>query len=93
LDVCVLSAEEAGRLEHYGVWPQCKAHIHIKKREALDGAKAGTMRFLGGLDTAVKFPVSMITMVRVQMWKPQQTHLEDGTKIMGLKIWGLAHST
>jgi hypothetical protein len=86
-DVCVLSAGEAGRLEHWGIWPQCKAHKHIKKREALAGAEAGLYRYLGGPDTEIKSPVSMVTAVSVSMWQPVPT-----AGLIGFRTWGLART-
>jgi hypothetical protein len=87
-DICVLSAEEAGRLEHWGIWPQCKAHKHIKKRDALAGAEAGLLRYLGGPDTEVKNPVSMVTATRVSIWQPVAT-----SGLQGFRTWGLARTT
>jgi len=89
-DVCVLSPEEAGRLEHYGVWPACKAHRHIKRREALLGAESGEYRYLGGEDTKIQGPVSMVVKVRATMWRPVATMMPDGRRLVGLRTWGLA---
>ena len=88
-DHCVLSAEEAGCLENYGQWPKCKHHRHIKKREAIAGVQAGEYRFVGGEDTKVNGPVSMVTAVRVTMWEPVAANGADGTKLMGMRTWGL----
>ena len=60
MDVCMLSPSEAGRLEHYGLWPACKSHRHIKRREADQLIQESTHRYVGGEDTEVKTPVSMI---------------------------------
>jgi hypothetical protein len=84
LDVCVLSAEEAGRLEHWGIWPTCKAHHHIKKREAVEGAAAGLVRYLGGEGTKIQYPVSMVTATRIDIWQPVPT-----AGVIGLRTWGL----
>lgn len=82
--------EEAGRLEHWGIWPKCKDHKHIKKREAREGAEAGLLRFVGGEGTMVQGPVSMVTTVAVTIWKPVATARPDGSKLMGMRTWGLA---
>ena len=89
MDVCVLSLEEAGRLEHWGRWPTCKAHIHISKNKARRGVEAGEYRWVGGEETHVKSPVTMVTSARIGMWKPVQAHSEDGRAVIGLRTWGL----
>ena len=88
-DVCVLSLEEAGRLENWGIWPTCKAHRHVKNREAQEAAKAGLVRFLGGLGTKILDPVSMVVPVAVQMWQPVACHNVDGSSLHGMRTWGL----
>jgi hypothetical protein len=60
LDICVLSAEEAARFENYGIWPTCKAHRHMKRSKALAAIHADTHRFVGGPNTKVLTPVSMV---------------------------------
>ena len=94
LNVCVLSAEDAGRLENYGAWPKCydklRPHRHISQKEAKKGVEAGVLRWLGGDETKIKHPVSMVVMVRISVWQPVQACLEDGTKVLGLRTWGLA---
>jgi hypothetical protein len=35
--ICVLSQEEAGRLKHYNIFPDCRAHRHISPAEAKQG--------------------------------------------------------
>ena len=89
MDICLLSFEEAGRLEHYGVWPACKSHRHIGKEEAAYGAANGAYRFLGGSGTLIAGPVSMVVSVRSTMWKPVVTSMPDGTKLLGMRTWGL----
>lgn len=90
-DICVLSLEEAGLLEQYCEWPKCRNHIHIKKREAADLVAADTHRFVGGADTLVKTPVSMIVPVgEPLMWIPVPCHAADGTMLMGMRTWGNA---
>lgn len=64
----------------------------MKKREAIEAAQQGLVRFLGGEGTKIQMPVSMVTPTREREWKPQKAHLEDGTPVIGLKIWGLARS-
>ena len=85
-DVCVLSTMEAGRLENWDIWPACKQHHHIKRREAQAGAEAGILRYLGGADTKIGI-VSMVT-ANVEVgkeWRPVAT-----SGMMGLRTWGLA---
>ena len=92
--ICVLSVEEAGRLEHWGVWPTCKNHIHIKKREAAEMINAETHRFVGGADTRVLTPVSMIVPVGLRgAWAPVQARNVDGSAVLGLRVWGLTRSS
>lgn len=93
LDICVLSAEEAGRLENWGIWPACKSHKHIKRREAVAGAESGEYRFLGGEGTKIQGAVSMVTAVRVTIWRPVSTSMLDGTRLRGFKVWGLKPTT
>ena len=59
--ICVLSAEETGKFEFYGVWPTCKHHKHITRKDAATLIDADTHRYVGGADTAIATPVSMIT--------------------------------
>jgi len=81
----VLSATEAGRLEHWNIWPKCKNHWHVKRREALAMIADDTHRFVGGEDTAVAHPVSMIVpTVCGRMWSPQSS-----CGLQGFKVWGL----
>jgi hypothetical protein len=35
MDCCVLSAEEVGRLIHYGLWPNHADHYHLKFADAM----------------------------------------------------------
>lgn len=58
--ICLLSPEEAARLEHFGIWPRCKSHKHLKKSEADELINADTHRYVGGSDTRVRTPVTMI---------------------------------
>lgn len=81
---CVLSSEEAGRLENWGIWPACKAHKHISKEEADKQAASGMMRFVGGRKTRANGDVTMVTPNHIGMWEPVQT-----TKLMGFRTWGL----
>jgi hypothetical protein len=85
VDYCVLSLSEAGQLEHWGQWPRCVHHHHVKKREALAMIQADTHRLVGGEDTLVEHPVSMIVPTIVgRMWSPQPS-----SKLMGFRVWGL----
>jgi hypothetical protein len=92
LDICVLSDNEAGRLEHYGVWPTCKAHLHISPNEAKRMIENGEARFIGGHGTKVSKPVTMITKHRITIWTPVSTSMPDGTRLTGFKTWGLKPS-
>jgi hypothetical protein len=92
LEVCLLSLEEAGRLEHWGIWPKCKAHHHLKQAAAREGAEAGLYRFLGGEGTKIQGTVSMVVPVAESMWKPVQARNTDGSVVIGLRVWGLAPS-
>lgn len=89
MDVCVLSLEEAGRLENWGVWPQCRNHRHIKKREAKELEAANACRFLGGRGTTIG-DVSMVVVLGSRgIWSPVACHGDDGKAIMGFRTWGL----
>ena len=89
MGVCVLSANEAGRLEHYGIWPQCKNHLHVNKRSAAARVTEGACRHVGGEGAEVGEQASMITLNRVTIWQPVQAHMEDGRAVIGLRTWGL----
>lgn len=90
MSICVLSLEEAGRLEHYGIWPTCKAHRHMKKDDAIAAvSKAETHRFVGGPDTAVEFVSAIVPVNTDRIWCPVQCHHESGKAIMGMRTWGL----
>jgi hypothetical protein len=86
----VLSQSEAARLENWGIWPCCKkSHYHIKKSKALAMVKADTHRFVGGADTRIKTPVSMIVALgEPVMWQPVACRNTDGSALMGMRIWG-----
>ena len=90
LSVCVLSSAEAGRLEHWKIWPRCREHLHCSRRVANAGAEAGLYRYLNGPDGT---PVSMVTAaLEPARWSPQQAHNLDGSVIIGFKVWGNAPS-
>lgn len=89
LDICVLSLEEAGRLEHYGIWPACKAHRHMKKTAALEAIKAETHRFVGGPDTKIEFASCIVEVNTTRIWSPVACHDIDGKTIQGMRTWGL----
>jgi len=42
MDCCVLSAEEVGRLTHYGFRPNHKQHVHLNSKRAIEGVIDGT---------------------------------------------------
>ena len=86
----MLSAEEAGRLEHWGIWPTCKAHRHVKKTEAVRLIVAGTHRQIGGADTAAPGFVSAVVPLEVgRIWSPVQCHDMTGKTLAGMRTWGL----
>lgn len=89
LEVCILSLEEAGRLEHWGIWPTCKAHLHMRKSKALAAVKQETHRFVGGPDTKVEFVSAIVEVNTTRVWSPVACHDESGKAIMGLRTWGL----
>ena len=89
MDVCLLSSSEAARLENWGIWPTCKSHHHVKKREALAMVEADSHRFVGGADTRVKTPVTMIVpLSEPVIWQPVACRNTDGSQLLGMRIWG-----
>jgi hypothetical protein len=86
----VLSLEETGRLENYGVWPVCRNHRHVPKRDAVKAVEAEEFRFVGGPDTAVAFVSAIVPVNTSGMWVPVQCHDYDGRKIQGFRTWGIA---
>jgi len=93
-DYCVLSVEEAARLEVYSAWPRCCDHSHIKRKDALGLVADETHRLVGGQDTKIQFPVTMIVPVALgREWKPVPCRNHDGSMILGLRSWGLSPST
>lgn len=95
LDICVLSVEEAARLENYGIWPACKAHRHVKRNKGHLLVSEETHRFVGGNDTKVQSvgDLSMIVPLDCgRVWSPVQCHNEAGATLMGLRTWGLKPS-
>ena len=89
LDICVLSEAEAGRLEHYGIWPSCKNHRHVKRQEALDAVtRDETHRFVGGPDTKVAFVSAIMPVNTTRIWSTVQCHNAEGMLLRGMKTWG-----
>lgn len=88
-DVCVLSLEEAGRLEHYGFWPICRNHQHVKRNAALESVLQETHRFVGGADTKVEFVSAIVAVNTSRVWTPVQCHDENGSLLLGMRTWGL----
>ena len=89
MDICVLSQSEAARLEHWGIWPSCKSHHHIKKNTALAMVEDDSHRFVGGPDTRVTTPVSMIVKLgEPVIWQPVACRNADGSQLLGMRIWG-----
>lgn len=89
LDICVLSLEEAGRLEVYGIWPRCKAHIHMKKNAAELAIRQETHRFVGGPNTKIEFATAIVPVNTSGMWGPVQCHDYNGKTLQGFRTWGL----
>lgn len=90
MDICVLSPEEAGRLENLGIWPQCKAHHHMSRARALAAVTAAeTHRFVGGPDTKVAFASAIVPICVDRIWSPVACHDETGKAIQGFRTWGL----
>jgi hypothetical protein len=85
-----LSFEETGRLEHYGIWPSCKAHLHVSKTKALEMvAKAETHRFVGGPDTRVGFVSAIMRIPEAKIWEPVACHDWSGRALQGYRTWGV----
>lgn len=57
----MLSQEEAAALEIYGHWPTCKAHRHLSRTKAEALLLQELVRFVGGRDTVITSPVTMMT--------------------------------
>lgn len=90
MDICVLSLEEAGRLEHYGIWPTCKAHRHMTRNQAMTAvAVSETHRFVGGPDTRIAFASAIVEVNTVRMWEPTACHDTSGRPIQGFRTWGM----
>lgn len=92
LNICVLSQEEAGRLEHWGIWPTCKAHKHVKRTEALAAVASDNFRYVGGPDTEIAAAghVSMIVpTATTRIWSPVACHDANGKAIQGFRTWGM----
>jgi len=85
----VLSLEEAGRMEHYGIWPTCKHHRHISKRDAETLIKAETHRQVGGMNTAVECSTYIVSVNVGSVWQPVPCSDWNGKPVNGLRIWGL----
>lgn len=80
MGICLLSVEEAGQLEHYKVWPKCKHHLHMKRKDAKKKLEEGLIRM-------VEFEgrvLSMAVLNSIQMWQPVPT-----AGLRGLRTWGL----
>lgn len=86
---CILSLEETGRLEHYGMWPSCKNHPHVFKSYAKYLVNRDTHRFVGGQDTKIEFASAIVPVNTSRNWQPVQCRGEDGAILMGLRTWGL----
>ena len=82
MSICLLSHAEAARLEHWNLWPSCRNHRHVKRAEADQLVLADDARWVGGRDTRVQGPVTMIvpTYLEGRTWRPKAPPL-------GLKVW------
>lgn len=89
MDICILSPEETGRLEHYGIWPTCKAHLHMSKTKAIEAVASETHRFVGGPDTKVGFASAVVETNTTRIWSPVQCHDATGKAVRGMRTWGL----
>ena len=87
----MLTAAEAGRLEHYGLWPSCKLglHEHVRRSKAEEMVAADTHRFVGGKDTKVICNSYIVETNNGRTWQPVPCHDEGGNLILGFRIWGL----
>ncbi len=89
LKICVLSQEEAGRLEHWGIWPNCRGHLHIKKSEAELNVANDTHRFVGGEGTKLGYVSAIVPLPAHSLWQPVQCHDMNGRKVQGFRTWGV----
>jgi hypothetical protein len=89
LDICVLSVEEAARLEVHGIWPSCKKHLHMTKAKADSMVEAEEHRYVGGPNTKVGFVSAVVPTGGRGIWTPVQCHAENGKALMGMRTWGL----
>ena len=92
-DYCVLSVEETARLEVFGSWPICKEHRHIKQQDAMQLVNEETHRLVGGVNTKVQLPVTMIVPVALRGWAVVPACNNDGSRLMGFRTWGLPQTT
>jgi hypothetical protein len=46
MDACVLSAEEVGRLLHYGLYPCHADHYHLSPKQAIEALKREEMELV-----------------------------------------------
>lgn len=89
LEVCVLSAEDAGRLEHWGVWWEtCRAHKHVKLTKAQEMVASDEFRFVGGPGTKVKYASAIVATRESAGWVPVACRDWDGHLLQGLRVWG-----
>jgi hypothetical protein len=88
VQICVLSREEAGRLENWGIWFNCAGHRHISKTKALEAVQADTHRVVGGKGTKVDYCTAVVPVAERSGWVPVQCHDYNGRPVMGLRTWG-----
>ena len=50
MDCCCLSAEEVGRLRHYGIFPDHEEHTHINSKDAIAGVLNDELELIEGKD-------------------------------------------
>ena len=89
-NVCVLSVQEAARLEHFAIWPKCKEHKHVSKMLADEGVEKDLLRYIGGPDTKIagRIHTMVVTLSEPVIWQPVPCCNYDGSKLQGMRIWG-----
>lgn len=84
MNICVLSLEEAGRYEFYGIFPPCKAHRHISRTEAETLLLADTHRTVGSGKSLLSAIAPCVT--NDNYWQPRPSGHP-----MGPKVWQYVH--
>lgn len=83
IKICVLSVEDTARLENFGHWPRCQSHKHVTIAEANQMVRDDSHRWVGGTDTMVATPVTMITPTYLEgrTWKNKPVGGPQGMKV------------